>query len=582
MINWEFTPLALPLFVGSLLMMIIAIVCWMRRSVVGALALMGVCAFAAAYAIGYGFELGATNVNDVLSMLKLQYLSILMPPLMLLVALRYSPNAPKTLPIIYLAIFIIPSITIVLAFTNEYHGLIWNITELDRSYGYTRTIFDPGAWYPISIAYNTTLVALSAFLLIRASLKTRGLYSRQSAILALAVVFPLMTTLLYLADVFPPGLDVIPYSTIFSILFFTYAIFRINLIDVMPVAREAILQGMSEPVIVVDADNRLVYFNEAAQRYASIAPDRAIGKPIDQVFSGWSELLHANQSPAPDDELTWNNGDDKRYFNFNHSPIVEKRGGKSGRLLVLTDITERVKAEQALEQAYHQSELLNKELEAFAHTVAHDLKNPLATIQGFSGLLLDRSWPLDSEKQQLYIEKIDQSASKATKIIDALLMLAGIRTRQTFEVQTLDMEKILLDVRLRLSQQLEDTKAEMVMPSSWLPAKGYAPWVEEIWTNYLSNAIKYGGSPPKIEVGSMAADGGKVCFYVKDNGPGLTPEQQAKLFTPFTRLSQINVEGHGLGLSIVQRVAEKLDGDVGVTSAVGEGSTFTFTLPAAE
>jgi signal transduction histidine kinase len=120
--------------------------------------------------------------------------------------------------------------------------------------------------------------------------------------------------------------------------------------------------------------------------------------------------------------------------------------------------------------------------------------------------------------------------------------------------------------------------------------------VEEVWVNYLSNAIKYGGQPPRVELGSSLQDPplagggptaqsapsetGWVRFWVRDNGLGLTPDEQGRLFTLFTRLEQTRVKGHGLGLSIVRRIVDKLGGEVGVESEIGEGSTFWFTLPA--
>jgi two-component system sensor histidine kinase/response regulator len=113
-------------------------------------------------------------------------------------------------------------------------------------------------------------------------------------------------------------------------------------------------------------------------------------------------------------------------------------------------------------------------------------------------------------------------------------------------------------------------------------AVGYAPWVEEIWVNYISNAIKYGANPPHIEIGADPQTDGEVLrFWVRDHGPGLTPEQAAQLFTPFVQLHQVKATGYGLGLSIVQRIAERLGGTVGVESQPGQGSLFFFTLPKA-
>ncbi|MCK4449343.1 MAG: HAMP domain-containing histidine kinase, partial [Anaerolineae bacterium] len=111
---------------------------------------------------------------------------------------------------------------------------------------------------------------------------------------------------------------------------------------------------------------------------------------------------------------------------------------------------------------------------------------------------------------------------------------------------------------------------------------GYPLWVEEVWANYLSNAIKYGGQPPRVELGATVQADGYVCFWVRDNGDGIPPEERAHLFTPFTRLDRTRAQGHGLGLSIVRRIVEKLGGQVGVESEMGRGSVFTFTLPGGE
>ena len=127
---------------------------------------------------------------------------------------------------------------------------------------------------------------------------------------------------------------------------------------------------------------------------------------------------------------------------------------------------------------------------------------------------------------------------------------------------------------------VEEHEPEIILPDSWPVALGYGPWVEEVWTNYLSNAIKYGGHPPYVTMGATAQADGIIRFWIQDNGSGLTPEQQERLFTPFMRLDQSRAQGHGLGLSIVRRIVEKLGGEVGVKSdgVPGQGSIFSFTL----
>jgi signal transduction histidine kinase len=141
------------------------------------------------------------------------------------------------------------------------------------------------------------------------------------------------------------------------------------------------------------------------------------------------------------------------------------------------------------------------------------------------------------------------------------------------------MAAIVAEVQTRLGDLIAEHQTEIVLPATWPVSVDHGPWVEEVWANYLSNAIKYGGQPPRIELGATP-QGDVVRFWVRDNGPGLTPERQARLFVPFERLEQARVQGHGLGLSIVQRIVKRLGGQVGVESdgLPGQGCTFYFTL----
>ena len=135
------------------------------------------------------------------------------------------------------------------------------------------------------------------------------------------------------------------------------------------------------------------------------------------------------------------------------------------------------------------------------------------------------------------------------------------------------------EVQRRLGHVIEGSQAQIIEPESWPAALGHGPWIEEVWLNYISNAIKYSGREPRLELGGAVEPGGAARFWVRDNGPGLSEEDQGRLFAPFTRLHQVRAEGHGLGLSIVRRIVDKLGGQVGVESQVGKGSVFYFTLP---
>jgi len=248
--------------------------------------------------------------------------------------------------------------------------------------------------------------------------------------------------------------------------------------------------------------------------------------------------------------------------------------------LAQQEIAEREQAQAALRQQAIELEARNAELDAFAHTVAHDLKTPLTSLIGYSSLLEKRYDKMTPAKLTKSLGVITQSGRKMTSIINELLLLASIRQFEDVETGPLDMSAVVREAQRRFADQWDERQAEMIAPAEWPTAIGYAPWVEEVWANYISNALKYGGTPPRIELGAtVLRRGGAARFWVRDNGAGLSPEEQARLFSQFTRLDQTRAQGHGLGLSIVKRIVEKLGGQVGVESEAGQGSTFYFDLP---
>lgn len=261
-------------------------------------------------------------------------------------------------------------------------------------------------------------------------------------------------------------------------------------------------------------------------------------------------------------------------------PVYDAAGRWCGRRASNRDITERKRVEDALRQQAVELQSRNTELDAYAHTVAHDLKGPLSLVVGYTELLAMDEGETPPEDLQMALDAMRQSAWKMANIIDNLLLLASTRS-MAISASPLNMDKIIEEVRHRLKSMIDHHDARISVPRSWPPALGYPPWVEEVWVNYLSNAIKYGGTPPVIHLGAEVLNAEEVRFWVRDGGPGIPPEKRPELFKPFKRLQSEPGSGHGLGLSIVLRIVERLGGRVGVESEVGKGSRFYFTLPRA-
>ena len=232
---------------------------------------------------------------------------------------------------------------------------------------------------------------------------------------------------------------------------------------------------------------------------------------------------------------------------------------------------ERRKSEEAREK-------LIMELDAFGHTVGHNLKDPVDLIIGYTATLKEHArLPEDLEE---YLNAIARNSHKLNNVIEELQLLSGIR-KATVELRPLNMVRIIAEVQQRLAYLMQEHQAKIIISEYWPVALGHTPWIEEVWANYISNAIKYGGSPARVQLGATAQSDGMIRFWIRDNGPGLTKEQQAQLFTKFTDLNQVSMKGHGMGLSTVHRIVTKLGGEVGVTSdgVPGQGCIFAFTLP---
>jgi two-component system sensor histidine kinase/response regulator len=265
------------------------------------------------------------------------------------------------------------------------------------------------------------------------------------------------------------------------------------------------------------------------------------------------------------------------------------------RLGAVDYITKPIQREELLVRIQHQVQLhslqkellaksedlaqMNAELEAYAHTIAHSLKTPLAAASRFLEILHKfKSEGLTAEQRHLAQQAFSALAMTGSAV-DALLLLSTV-AQQSVELQPLKMEELVEQVVVQLADLQASTGASLKLPKAWPSALGYAPWVGEVWLNLLSNALKYGGSPPIVELGGTP-EGSHVRFWVRDNGKPLSAQERKRVFVPFTRLQQERAAGHGLGLATVQRIVSKLGGRSGVGASPKGGNEFFFALPAA-
>ncbi len=356
------------------------------------------------------------------------------------------------------------------------------------------------------------------------------------------------------------------------------------------------LNSIGDAVIATGTVGDIKFLNPVAEELTGWTQAEALGRPSVEVFVILNEesleplanpveqVLHCQQSLAINRHALLVARDNTQIpIEVSAAPIKNDKGATNGVVLVFKDITEQRAAEAKLRDYTAQLQAHIEELDAFAHTVAHDLQSPLGYMVSMADAVKTYHGSMSPEELAGYLDLIVLNGLKTSNIIDALLLLAGVRKKGDITLHPLEMSKIVREARSRLGHLISANKASISVPAVWPVALGYAPWVEEVWINYLSNGVKYGGQPPRLQLGAEPLPDGQIKFWIQDNGDGILPENQAGLFTPFTQLNQAQTGGHGLGLSIVRRIVEKLNGSVGVESPApdGTGSLFYFTLPAA-
>jgi two-component system sensor kinase len=233
---------------------------------------------------------------------------------------------------------------------------------------------------------------------------------------------------------------------------------------------------------------------------------------------------------------------------------------------------------KALEARTHQLQAVNKDFEQFAYSVSHDLRAPLRALEGFSKILLeDYGDKVDSEGKRC-LEILVGSAHKASVMIEDLLVISRL-SRRPYAPTMLDMDAIANECIKVLQVKPGEIEFKVnPLPQAW----GDAGLTTEIFQRLLENAVKFTKKKPQrqIEVGG-SKNGGLNTYWVRDTGVGFDMKYVGRLFGVFQRLhGEQEFEGRGIGLAVVQRLVRRQGGEVHAEGKLGEGATFTFSLPA--
>jgi PAS domain S-box-containing protein len=362
--------------------------------------------------------------------------------------------------------------------------------------------------------------------------------------------------------------------------------------------RLAVADVTTYGILTLDAGGRVATWNAGAERIKGYRADEIIGKhfscfyPQEDVAAGKPEmeLTAATAQGRVEDEGWRVRKDGSRFW---ASVVITAMRGADGKLIgfskVTRDLTERKNAEENIQKLNHDLEqhvaeliVANNELDAFTHSLAHDLRAPLRHMHGFATLLCETSNKrLDAEGRR-FLGKILQSSGEMGRLVDELLAFARLGRVELQQTQV-DLQRLVEEARQQLAP---DTQGR---PISWqvgqLPNVSADPaLLRQVLVNLLSNAVKYTNKKDdaRIEIGSSNGNG-EITVFVRDNGAGFEMEYAQKLFRVFQRLHRAEeFEGTGVGLANVRRIIERHGGRVWAEGQPGHGATFYFSLPVKE
>jgi len=345
----------------------------------------------------------------------------------------------------------------------------------------------------------------------------------------------------------------------------------------------ALLDGSADGIAVINKDFEIVRFNRSMQKLCALAGTDALGERAEAVLrfatpegSPLEGALHPVRVAMTDGiaragvELRLLVGDDQeRWVSGTFSPIRDA-DGTSSILVTIRDI-----AEQKEQERMHRD---------FVSMAAHELRNPLTAIKGFTRTLMLKADMLSDERRLEYLSMVNEQSNRLAHLVDDLMQVSRIDAgRVTLDPRALDVGETLTGL-LEQFRTKWSTREIVVERSEIAPVFADPHKLEEILINLIDNAVKYSDAGSRVEV-SISGDGPDVKVSVRDHGEGIAPEEIPNLFQKFARIaspSTSEIPGTGLGLYIVKGFVVAHGGRVWVDSVLGEGSTFSFTLPVAQ
>ncbi len=519
------------------------------------------------WALFMGLEYGVVEPAWKIIFGKIEYLGIAtIGATWLMFALNYSRHENLLTRRNISLLMMIPAITLVAVFTNELHLLVWpRITPSSPLPG-ASLIYEHGPAFWLIFIFNYITLAIGTVIIIFNALRSRDLYRWQMTGLIASTIIPWIGNFIYISGAAPPGLDLTPLGFSLSALVITFSIFQLGLFDLVPIARDQLVENLADGMLALDLRNRIVDINPKARDLLKIVADRVIGRPISD-FPNALELL------KPFDGVEFAQVDARIKHNvvsdveLRISPLVGENGQLVGRLFIIHDISER-----------KQLEKMRNDL---THSMVHDLRNPLAIIMLSLDMLKTQLLPSIDKEQLLTFETAEQSTQHILGLVNSILDINRLESKQMpLKRSKVSLQKIGADA---LKTQILIARKRRILlqeniASNILPVMLDEELMKRVLQNLLDNAVKFSQDGGVVRIAAQYATDGSVIVSVSDTGAGIEPGLEDKLFQKFFT-GNVKNGGSGLGLAFCRLVMEAHGGRIWVQETSETGTTISISIP---
>jgi signal transduction histidine kinase len=538
------------------------------------------------WSIAYGLELGSSTLSQMKFLVNIEYLGIASLPFnWFLFCLDLAgkgkwirKNSNKVL------VTIVPLLTLVILWTNDFHHLYYKQLSVDNNGSFPMLKITPGISYYLFTIYFYILLAAGNYMLIKKFRNSDAVYRKQNRMVMLGALLPWIANFCYMIGLRPlANLDVTPFAFVISTILIFVAIYRFELFDTLPVAREKVLELMQDAFIVLDHQNRIIDYNSAFKKYTCAKHSgQLIGTNIKDIMPNQPELakvLKEHQSGKL--ELLVEINAEKFDTEVNVSFLNENKLHRSAVILKFQDLT--TLRQDALRSKLQADELqrLNQLKDRIFSIMAHDLRGPLLNLSEVLKMTTDDT--ISTEEFKVLAPALSKDISYTAALLENILhwsrsQLKGYSiNKEIFDFKALILAEInyhhksAATKKIEIIQNLEDelyAHADYVM-------------MQMVIRNLLSNAIKFCHSNCEIEVSSSYLSGNFITMCIKDNGIGISDENIQRIFSGENVSSRgtQNEKGTGIGLMVCWDFMERNAGTITIDSKVGKGTTFSLSIP---